>query len=400
MRLILNGHAGVATFDHALTTLLQDAETVSAAVSYIQVGGWELFRSRARDLDFASMRIVCTDQFAITQPAAIKRALSSKVQIRNFNGSTVYHPKVFLSHGRAGRPSRFLLGSANLSGSAFSKSCEAGVLGDDQVMLHSLNGWFDNLFKTQTSVFTPELLIKMEARWQQAAANRIWTRTQVRKHKLSDVLEESEPEDTDVLEDALATLALPLGLLNMDYAGNNVRTISKMMRDLGNPNRAQSGKTRSEMKLLGFMEGSSLTPLGSRARNARTPDQLALIWCSWIKSTSDSELATINPRLMAAKRVFTRFWELAPEVRDFFFANLDNRAERLVLQTIELLCNGAAVVQSLSVEEIRLLSELLHSGNIPAYIREEISEYEQNKGTRGWSSDDRRVVVNAWLNTQ
>lgn len=64
------------------------------------------------------MRLVCTDQLGITQPAAVERALQSGVQIRNYSGGAVYHPKVYLAHDRNLRPTRFLLGSANLSTSA------------------------------------------------------------------------------------------------------------------------------------------------------------------------------------------------------------------------------------------------------------------------------------------
>jgi hypothetical protein len=66
------------------------------------------------------------------------------------------------------------------------------------------------------------------------------------------------PKDLDTLEDVFATIQLPIGLLNMDYAGNNVRNIAKAREVLATPARA-SGKQQSELKLLGFMRGGSLT---------------------------------------------------------------------------------------------------------------------------------------------
>jgi HKD family nuclease len=113
-----------------LSELVDGAETLSLAVSYLQVGGWELFRRHTSELNLPKMRIVCTDQLGITHPEAVGRAIRSGVQIRNFAGSGVYHPKVYLAHDRNDRPIRFLLGSANLSTSAFTSSVEAGMLSD------------------------------------------------------------------------------------------------------------------------------------------------------------------------------------------------------------------------------------------------------------------------------
>jgi HKD family nuclease len=127
MKIILNNFKGSTTVQEALRELIAGAETLSVAVSYLQVGGWELFRKHTRGISLPKMRVVCTDQLGITQPAAVKRALDKKAQIRNFTGNLIYHPKVFLAHNTNGRPTRFLLGSANLSTSAFSDSVEVGV---------------------------------------------------------------------------------------------------------------------------------------------------------------------------------------------------------------------------------------------------------------------------------
>lgn len=108
-----------------LRNLVHGAETLSVAVSYLQVGGWELFRHHTHGLSLPKMRIVCTDQMGITPPAAVKLAQADQVQIRNFSGDVTYHPKVFLAHDRSGHATRCLLGSANLSSSAFTTSVEA-----------------------------------------------------------------------------------------------------------------------------------------------------------------------------------------------------------------------------------------------------------------------------------
>jgi hypothetical protein len=350
-------------------------------------------------LDLPAMRIVCTDQLGITQPAAVERAIRRGVQIRNFAGDVVYHPKVYLAHDRNLRPTRFLIGSANLSSSAFTTSVEAGLLGDERASLVALKAWFDNLFDRRTEAFTPERLREMEAKWKQAAAQRTKSRLRTRRGV---VLPPGAPpmpvgpEDLDALEDVFATIQLPIGLLNIDYARNNVRNIHKLREVLANPAAAHS-KQQSELKLLGFMEHGNLTRLGRAAAAARSDEAVARLWCRWLQETPNDELFAINPKLLDAKRVFTQFWKLKPEVREYFLANVENPNERRTLQTIELLCNARDVVQELSLDDIRTLSALLTSTEtLPPHIRHEVIEYFDNKGPRSWTRPDRRTVPEAW----
>jgi HKD family nuclease len=397
MKIILNNSEGSITFKRALRGLVEGAETLSVAVSYIQVGGWQMLREHAQNLSLPKMRILCTDQFGFTHPAAVKLALASKVQIRNFTGDVTYHPKMFLAHNRDGRPTRFLLGSANLSTSAFSESVEVGVLGEEAKGLAALNRWFNDLFNRRGAEFTPELLRTMELKWQLAAAERARTRLRIRREEAAAGTQPVpvEPEDVDTLEDVLATIQLPIGLLNMDYAGNNVRNIDKLRGVLTNPNEA-NGKQRSELKLLGFMLHGELTELGRAAAAARTNQEVARLWCRWLKRTPDAQLLDINAKLLDAKRVLPQFWRLKGEVREYFLANVENRNERTVLQTIELLCNAKEVVQELSLDDIRTLSGLLTSNQVPEYIRKDVKGYFKNKGPRSWDTDDRRVIPLAW----
>jgi HKD family nuclease len=398
MKIILNNFEGSTSFQRALHELIEGAETLSVAVSYLQVGGWEMFRERIQDLSLRKMRILCTDQLGITQPAAVKRALACKVQIRNFTGNVTYHPKVFLAHSGNGRPTRFLLGSANLSTSAFSNSVEAGVLSEEANALGTLNRWFDDVFNHSSAAFTPELLDQMDLRWRSAATERAKNRLRIRRILAAQAGAQAippEPEDVDTLEDVLATIQLPIGLLNIDYAGNNVRNIDKLREVMANPRKA-SGKQQSELKLLGFMLNGKLTALGRAAAAARTNAEVARLWCRWLKQTSDARLREINPRLLDAKRVLPQFWRLKEDVREYFLANARSPKERTTLQTIELLCNAREVVQELSLDDIRSLSRLLQSERVPDYIREQIEEYFNNKGQRSWDTDDRRIIPLAW----
>jgi HKD family nuclease len=383
----------------ALDELVEGADTLSVAVSYLQVGGWELFRRHTRGLSLPKMRIVCTDQMGITQPAAVERAIGSGVQIRNFAAAAVYHPKVYLAHDRNDRPIRFLVGSANLSTSAFTTSVEAGLLGEEKRGLRTLHRWFNELFEQRSVAFTPEHLREMQVKWRLVASARARNRLRVHRRLVAPAPAEAVPvgpEDSDTIEDVFATIQLPIGLLNIDYARNNVRNITKLREVLANPGAAHS-KQRSELKLLGFMQEGNLTPLGRAAGAAGTNEAVARLWCKWLQQTPDADLERINPTLLVAKRVFPQFWRLKEDVRAYFVANAQSPQDRRTLQTIELLCNARYVVQDLSLDNMRTLSGLLgQSQRVPEYIRKEVSEYFDNKGRRSWDTSDRRVVPEAW----
>jgi hypothetical protein len=253
------------------------------------------------------------------------------------------------------------------------------------------------LFDRNSVAFTPELLREMERKWRESAAQRASSRLKIRRTLIEATTEvvPAAPEDEDTIEDVLATIQLPIGLLNMDYAANNVRNINKAREVLANPEEAHD-KQQSELKLLGFMTRGKLTELGRRAAAAKANMDVALLWCRWLKETPAAQLSEINPKLLIAKRVFPQFWRLKPDVREYFFANIQQPKERPILQTIELLCNASEVVQGLSLDDIGTLSPLLHSERVPEYIRKPVEEYFDNKGQRGWDTDDRRLVPLAW----
>ena len=76
MKLILNNFERSTGFQQALRELVRGADTLSVAVSYLQVGGWEMFHKQVERLSLPRMRIVCTDQLEITHPEAVKRAVN------------------------------------------------------------------------------------------------------------------------------------------------------------------------------------------------------------------------------------------------------------------------------------------------------------------------------------
>ncbi|HMS11039.1 MAG TPA: hypothetical protein PKE66_16245, partial [Pyrinomonadaceae bacterium] len=160
-----------------------------------------------------------------------------------------------------------------------------------------------------------------------------------------------------------------------------------------------TSKQRSELHLLGFASGGQLTDLGVRSAAADTEEEFARLWVSWLKSTPDTSLNGINPRLKLAKRVFGQFWKLQHEVRAFFLENAVNPNEDIkrLLQTIELLCNADDVVQELTLEEVKGISKLLRDQSaLPPATQNEIFDYFGNKGVRSWGGPDRKTLPLAW----
>lgn len=405
MKIILNDYQDTPGFSNALTELAEGADTLSMAVSYLQVSGWHLFQQHTRGLNLSRMRIVCTDQLAITPPAAVKLAQSSGVQIHNYSGNSTYHPKVYIAHNRDGHPTRFLLGSANLSRSAFTNSVEAGILSNDGAGLRKLDSWFNDLFARGSVPFTAESLQTMEQRWRAAAATRARSRLNERR-VVAPVVVTPQTEDLDMVEDVFSSIRLPICLLSMDYAGNNIRNVARVRVVLANwaVVRRSPGspydKQRSELKLLGFASGTDLTRLGRAAQAAASDEEVARLWCAWVQSTPDAELAQFNPKgkLTIAKRVFDQFWKLQPDVREYFLTHAESPAapQKATLQLIELLCNASPLVQDFSLADITALAPLLAQPELlPDFVREAVIEYKDNKGARSWGPD-RRIVPLAW----
>lgn len=391
------------TFAAALKELVDGADTLSMAVAYLKVGGWLSLRKCINGLNFDRMRLVCTDQMAVTQPAAIRRAIADRVQVRNFSGTVTYHPKVYIAHRSDGTAMRYLLGSANLSAAALSHSVEAGLLGEDRADLKVLHEWFNDLFENRSSEVTSKALLAMEEYWRAAAGVRAATRLLARRSlPAKRPLAAIEAEDVEVIEDVFATISPEIGLLNMDYARNNIRRVARIREALAKwahisvSTTALAAKQRSELSLLGFVRGHELTELGRRAQGAGSDAAFAEAWCRWIQETPDVDLERINTRLKVAKRVFRRFWKMRPEVRSHFLAHAEGPRDA-TLQTIELLCNAGDLAEHLSLDDVRTLVPLLERrSGLPVHVREAVDEYFGNKGRRSWKYADRRVVPEAW----
>ena len=368
----------------AIEEVLRPAVSVDLAVSYVKTLGWQQLLGVLRRIGVRpeNVRLVVTDQFGITQPDALEQALQAGATIRNYIGRGVYHPKVYLALNANHDPISAIVGSANLSDSALTDGIEAAVSIYDRVVLRDLKKWLDKLFNDEenTQEIDSTLLKELRARWKRLASQRVRAELGVgrrRRHRAR-----SAPTiASESVEDLFSTIALPIAVLGIDQAGNNVRNLSRLLEVLRRfplPN----DKERSELHLLGLMERGSevLTELGQRARNCRTEKQLAKTWCKWIFKASDAELLSVNDRLPSFKHAATWFWRLSGEVREFFFQNLPATRDKRVLQAIEILCSEGPVVETLMVNDFSTLAGLLMAGSsLPLLLREPVRAYYENK---------------------
>lgn len=387
------------SFYKSIRSVLFKAYQVDIAVSYVLLSGWELLEPSLRRIPQGNIRMLITDQLLITHPEALRRALALGIKLRNYNNGRFYHPKAYIAYDKNGKPKEGILGSANISESALTKSVEAGVATRDRPILNKMKRWFDELFKDDEQSYDVDhaMLKKLDLLWIKAAEKRAKI---VRRSGLSRKggrkIKEVSPEENEFLEDIFSTIRQPIGILSFDHAANNVRNLERALNVLIRYPKINS-KEKSELHLLGFMEGGELTALGKRARRRKTIHGLASTWCVWVAKQSEADLENLNIRLASFKRAANQFWKLKSEVSKFFLKNLHSHKDRALLQTIELLCNGSSVARKLSLSELELLApKIMKGGEVSKFVVKRVKGYFGNKGSRSWSGDDRKIILTTW----
>lgn len=385
-----------ATILRGISRLAKTAAAIDIAVSYLQVSGWKSLEPLIGELPSGKVRVLFTDQFALTHPNALDLAIKGEAAVRRYVGSEVYHPKVYIARSKIGRVQGAVVGSANLSSSALLSGVEGAVLLERGTILEAIGEWFDSLWDGAEEVGI-EFVQQYRPSWRKAARARIRLRRYRRRSDRSTrAAAKDTPEDIDVLEDLCGTIRLPITILSIDQAGNNIRNLKRLLSVLhAFPN--ISGKARSELHLLGLFEGGKLTEIGRRARQRHTTRSLARTWCGWLKGQTQKDLAVINPKIARFKRCAHLFWKLRPEVVAFFFDHLEDRAARNVVKAIELLCNSDDAVRELKLDDFKALSTLLaEPTGLPVPLRDSIESYHENKGSRSWRGNDRRILLEAF----
>jgi hypothetical protein len=293
-----------------------------------------------------------------------------------------------------------LLGSANLSRSALCSGVEADIDGEDSEgrLLRWFNGYFhDDL---RTSNFDDARLAKLEIAFSARAKSKIAFNKVLMSEAPRDPLYEPEPDSAVIMETLFSKLGSEVTPLNFDNAANNLRSLHLIMEGLDGT-RPLTGKTLSELKLLGLVEDGEFSELGQAAKIAGSAVDLAKIWMAWLKRASAERLLAVSPtgKLVRARNAFQRFWMLPAELTEFFIANSQNPSadDRKKLQTIELLANANRTLPSLTLDDVEVLSSVLsNTSALSQTSAEAIVDYLRNKAPRGWRSPDRRLAVEAW----
>jgi HKD family nuclease len=366
-----------------LRKLLRNASGFDIAVSYIQISGWDLIERLAAKMDPSKIRLLVTDQFGITHPEALRRALERGIQVRIYMGGRTYHPKMYLVYDANGLLSSAIVGSANISGSGLETGIEIGVVISDPGIFADVRNYFEQLFENEQCTIVPDDLVleKLSQIRLKTAARKIEIQ-RIRREFMPKPIPTSSPspEDVDVLDDIFSTISLPIGILSIEHAGNNIRNLNRLLQVLERyPD--ITNKEHSELHLLGLMEEGELTDLGWNAKTCQTEKELAEVWCGWVLNQDEYTLKSVNPRIDSFRRAASQFWRLKAEVRSFFLDNLQVPEKRKILKTIELLCNGGKVVRKLSLNDIKsLASILLNVNQLPTYLQEAVKDYQENKG--------------------
>ena len=367
-------------------------ERLAIAISYVQLSGWELLKPLVVG-KFSEVRLLCTDQFGTTDPAAIRAIQKAGLTVHAYTGDRVYHPKIYIA-SFAGKPDRWVLGSANLSGSALQRGVEAAFTADDPK--GEALAWFEGIWASQSEPFDEARLQVLEVAFSARIKGNL---AAARAKPVPVAAVPRDPIAAETIEAAFGGLPDIVVPLNADKAGNNVRTLRRMKEILDNPSQLK-GKAFSEFKLIGLARDGGYTAVGQQAQG-RTLTGIAQIWMQWLKHASAAEIAAANPsgRLARGAIAFNTFWSFPQEVRDFFLANSTkpNAATRRSLQVIELLANTGRRMPALTLSDVSTLSKLLTAtSQLSPRVRAVITDYLDNKGTRGWSEPDRKIILEAW----
>jgi hypothetical protein len=154
------------------------------------------------------------------------------------------------------------------------------------------------------------------------------------------------------------------------------------------------------MRILGFVDNDlALTALGKQATRCHDQAALAEVWCRWLRHADETEL---HPRLANGRRAICRFWQMQPEVREFFFREEASLPARPTLQAIELLAHGSAASADLSLDGFQVAADALLGRrlHLPPYLAEAIERYLNNQGDRGWDLGTRSLVLNIWRQSE
>lgn len=109
----------------ALTELLEEADQMDVTVAFVtEDGAITLIEALGNaSIDPRDVLLITGTDFSATHPAALRLLYGAGVRVFKYNGTATFHPKLYWF--RSAQTCDLLLGSANLTGSAFSTNVEA-----------------------------------------------------------------------------------------------------------------------------------------------------------------------------------------------------------------------------------------------------------------------------------
>lgn len=269
MTVIFGGSGQASSILKLIRKNIAGFDQLAIAVSYIQLSGWELLKPLIVS-NAGKVRLICTDQFGITDPSAVRAIQNAGAKVHVYTGPGVYHPKIYVASYTA-KSDRWVLGSANISRSALEFGVEANIAADDEG--GAALAWFDSLFTTQSEPFNEARLQALEL----AFAARIKANlASVRARPLVSMTVGRDVAAAETIEAAFSALPEIVVPLNADKAGNNVRTLRRIKEVLDNSKQLE-GKALSEFKLIGLARDGGYTKVGRDARGS-TLEGIASAW--------------------------------------------------------------------------------------------------------------------------
>lgn len=193
LALIQNQISALPNHRRKIRELLEDAKNLNLSIAYIRNTGVDIVADDIKAIidRGGKIRIICTDAMGITQASALKRLLNigATIKVCKLNIGT-FHAKFWLLEKTDGW--HFIVGSANLSKSAFEYNVEASLAVDqasnssgsiEQALL-----FFEYLWN-QSIKITPESL----ETWKEREDSQIEVKSKIDKTK-------EEPTDTKVFD--------------------------------------------------------------------------------------------------------------------------------------------------------------------------------------------------------
>lgn len=136
--------------DHrkVITTEIENAAKVLLMVAYVRENGVDLIVDK---INGKPTKLLCSLDMGITQLSGIKKLLENNVEVKVYKSNAgTFHSKIWL-FGDNNNQWRMLIGSANLTRSAFIDNVEASVLVDEQSIILDALKFFNSLWNRENS---------------------------------------------------------------------------------------------------------------------------------------------------------------------------------------------------------------------------------------------------------